>query len=93
MKPVIRFEKGLWYCMTPPEMRGINFGVGETPKTAWKNWFEQTRINAARIMTDAVIFPHSRLRRRSLLARDCMGIIEHDRYLNRMDGDANEKRR
>lgn len=93
MKPIIRLNEGLWYCMTPPGKSGVNFGVGRTPKAAWKKWFEFTRVKAARLITDAVIFPHARMRRCSLLARDCMGLIEHDRYLIRFDGGVNAKRR
>lgn len=92
MRPIIRFEKDLWYCTTPPEKYGVNFGVGRTPKKAWQKWFEFTRHKAAKLITDAVLFPHARLRRCSLLARDCMGLIEHDRYLIRVDGGRNAKR-
>lgn len=89
MKPKLWFYRGLWYCGRPGEKDSVNFGVSATPAGAWRKWFEFTRFKATQLIIGAVLTPPARLWNCSELARQCAGIIAHDRYLMKIDGGGN----
>ena len=56
-----------------------------TPRGAWKKWFERTRKQALAKLDDAQLMPPIRMKYCSALARKALGLIWHDRYLLKVD--------
>lgn len=86
MKPVIRLVFGKWICVTHPSAHAPIFGTAaETPFKSWDLWFQATRSQASGIIDEILLLPSRRMFRRSMLARKTLGLIEHDRYLLKVD--------
>lgn len=89
--PALGIEWG-WICQTPPEhsqgwgryRERLGTWAG-TPFEAWQLWFAMQRKAAIQLLHDADMMPPRRMKNRSLLARRALGLIEHDRYLLKVD--------
>lgn len=97
MEKLLEYGSGLgitsgWICQTPLEhAQGWDrynerlSTWSETPAEAWRRWLERTRENATSMIDRAQWLPPLRMMRRSDLARKTRGLIEHDRYLLKVD--------
>lgn len=84
-----------WICQSPSdpedlyssqnrfEQRWVTWA--STPREAWRQWFRSTRKRAAGMIDDALMLPPMRMKNHSELARKTLGLIEHDRYLLKVD--------
>ena len=95
MKPILK--RGLtlgqsgwgWICQTPLEQAQgwdrYNERLStwsETPAEAWRRWFERTRENASGMIPTGSTF---NILGGSRLHQKCQGLIDHDRYLLKVD--------
>lgn len=97
MEKILEYGSGLgitfgWICQTPLEhAQGWDrynerfYTWADTPAGAWSRWYELTRKNAAGMICHVLMLPAMRMKNCSVLARKTLGLIEHDRYLLKVD--------
>lgn len=90
-KPVIKRFNGRWVCKTAygeghafEQYNQLFLTQADTPRSAWQLWYKYTRSQALDLIHQFMDIPT--FSKRLPLKRKTRALIEHDRYLAKVDG-------